>query len=265
MRKENLGTVVDRNVLTENQDRPFWGNDVALRGQWSEGGAVPKSQILPLSKTLSGTPALWGKPEFIPRPRRPCPSPAVLFVPTLLVFCLCFFRAAPAAYGGSQARGPIGALAAQPQQRQIWAASTTYTTAHTNSGSPTHWARARIEPTSSWILVGFISAVPQQELPNLCINVTDFLCFVIVRSKRQTQLDLNSASLCTSVTRFQTFLYPPLTPQQPELPSVKSWSWYFTFLVLSFFIWERLEYGPFQWGWWQRSQSRAWGLPFLCC
>jgi len=45
------------------------------------------------------------------------------------------------AYGGSQARGPIGAVAAslhpEPQQRRIRAASATYTTAHGNAGSLT--------------------------------------------------------------------------------------------------------------------------------
>ena len=38
-------------------------------------------------------------------------------------------------------------------------------TAHGNPGSPTHGARPGIEPTSSQILIGFISAVPQGELP----------------------------------------------------------------------------------------------------
>ena len=50
-------------------------------------------------------------------------------------FCLfSFSRAVPAAYGGSQARGPIEAVAScscqptpEPQQRGIWVASATYT------------------------------------------------------------------------------------------------------------------------------------------
>ena len=33
----------------------------------------------------------------------------------------------------------------------------TYTTAHGNAGSLTHWARPRIKPTSSWILVRFVN------------------------------------------------------------------------------------------------------------
>ena len=49
---------------------------------------------------------------------------------------------------------------------EIQAASVTYTIAHSYAGSPTHWARPGIEPASSWILVGFISAVPRRELPS---------------------------------------------------------------------------------------------------
>ena len=45
----------------------------------------------------------------------------------------------------------------QPQQCQIWAVSVTCTTAHSNSRLPTHWARPGIEPTSSWILVRFVT------------------------------------------------------------------------------------------------------------
>ena len=32
------------------------------------------------------------------------------------------------------------------------------------AGSPTHWARPGIEPASSWLLVGFVTAQPWQEL-----------------------------------------------------------------------------------------------------
>ena len=35
--------------------------------------------------------------------------------------------------------------------------SATYTTAHGNTGSLTHWARPGIEPTTSWFLVGFVN------------------------------------------------------------------------------------------------------------
>ena len=45
----------------------------------------------------------------------------------------------------------------QPQQRGIWAASATYTTAHSNTGSLTQWARPGMEPVSSWILARFVN------------------------------------------------------------------------------------------------------------
>ena len=49
----------------------------------------------------------------------------------------------------------------QPQQHQIRATSATYTTAHGNAGSLSHWVRPRIEPKSSWMLVRFVSAEPR--------------------------------------------------------------------------------------------------------
>ena len=60
--------------------------------------------------------------------------------------------ATPAAHGGSQAR-PMP----EPQQRRIRASSATYTTAHGNAGSLTHWVRAGTEPATSWFLVGFVN------------------------------------------------------------------------------------------------------------
>ena len=54
---------------------------------------------------------------------------------------------------------------AQPQQCQTQATSLTYTTAHGNVRPLTHWARPGIELASPWILVGFVSSVPQTELP----------------------------------------------------------------------------------------------------
>ena len=57
-------------------------------------------------------------------------------------FFFLLFRAAPAAYVGSQARGQIGAVARQatpqPQKRRIQVASATFTTAPGNPGSLTH-------------------------------------------------------------------------------------------------------------------------------
>ena len=40
----------------------------------------------------------------------------------------------------------------------------TYTTAHSNTRSLTHWSRPEIKPITSWFLVRFVFAVPWREL-----------------------------------------------------------------------------------------------------
>ena len=68
------------------------------------------------------------------------------------------------AYGGSQARGLIGAIAAGLDHSHSNMGSATYTTVHSNTGSLTHGVRPGTKSTNSQFLVGFISAVPRQEL-----------------------------------------------------------------------------------------------------
>ena len=71
----------------------------------------------------------------------------------------------PTEYGSSQARGKLEMkLLAYGTAGQIPAMSATYTIAHGNAGSLTHWAGPGMEPETSWILVGFITSEPQQEL-----------------------------------------------------------------------------------------------------
>jgi len=72
------------------------------------------------------------------------------------------------AYGSSQARSGISYSCRprpQPQKCQNPSHIFTYTAAHGNLGSLTHWERPQVKPASSWILAGFVSAAPQQELP----------------------------------------------------------------------------------------------------
>ena len=81
--------------------------------------------------------------------------------PILLFFLL--FRAALVACRGSSlgVKSDLRLQAApQPQQRRNQAVSSTYTTAHDNAGSLTHRVRPGLESTTSWFLVGFISAAP---------------------------------------------------------------------------------------------------------
>ena len=81
---------------------------------------------------------------------------------------LFFFRATPIAYGSSQPRGRIRAVAASLCHSHCNTGSKIHlhpTPQLTAARSPTHWMRPGIEPTSSWILVRFISAAPWQGLP----------------------------------------------------------------------------------------------------
>ena len=57
-----------------------------------------------------------------------------------------------------------GQATPQPQQLQILAAYMNYTTAHGNARSLIQWAKPGFEPTSSWVLVRFVTAEPQGEL-----------------------------------------------------------------------------------------------------
>ena len=81
----------------------------------------------------------------------------------ILFFFLPFglFRATSMAYGGSQAMGPVGAVAAGLHQSHSNIRSEphlqTYTTAHGNAGSLTHWERPGIKPASLWMLGSFVN------------------------------------------------------------------------------------------------------------
>ena len=71
----------------------------------------------------------------------------------------------------------------QPQQpHQIPAGSVTHTEAQSNTRVLTHWKRPGIEPASSWILVRFITAEPQQELQKpifMSVHYSLLTCFPI--------------------------------------------------------------------------------------
>ena len=61
-----------------------------------------------------------------------------IFIYLFGFFVFCLFRAAPSAYGSSQARARIGAVAGSLPQGHSNARTATYTTAHGNAGSLTH-------------------------------------------------------------------------------------------------------------------------------
>ena len=88
----------------------------------------------------------------------------------------------------SQARSWIRAAAASLRHSHshagsIWAAlcpaaSANYAAAYSNTGSLTHWARPGIEPTTSWILVGFLMRWTTMGTPSrglvliICLSLT---------------------------------------------------------------------------------------------
>ena len=71
------------------------------------------------------------------------------------------FRGAPAAYGGSQARGLIGpvvfGLCQNHSNAGLEPAFVTYPTAHGQCQIHNPLNEARIQPVSSWMLVEFIN------------------------------------------------------------------------------------------------------------
>ena len=68
----------------------------------------------------------------------------------------------------------------QRQQYQIWATSATYTIAHGNTGSLTHWVRPKMEPTTSWFLVGFINHWAMMGTPQFLVFWGTSLLFSMV-------------------------------------------------------------------------------------
>ena len=84
-----------------------------------------------------------------------------------LIFVFLLFGATPTAHGSFQAKGRIRATSLGLHHSHMWDPSR-ICDLHWNlwqRWSMTYWARPGIEPTSSWILVGFVSTAPQRELP----------------------------------------------------------------------------------------------------
>ena len=73
--------------------------------------------------------------------------------------------------------------------------SVTYTTAHGNPRSLTYWSRPGIEPTSLWILVGFVTAEPQRELWYVIYFWSSYLCQNLLITSGSI-LELSLSSFC---------------------------------------------------------------------
>ena len=85
----------------------------------------------------------------------------------LFVCLFVCFRATPVVYGSPQARAQ--SCSCQPNTATATRDSSCicdYTTAHGNAGYLTHWVRPRIKPTSSHILVRFLTYWATVGIPN---------------------------------------------------------------------------------------------------
>ena len=77
-----------------------------------------------------------------------------------LVFCFCYLESTCSIWKFSGLGSNWSCSCwpmLQPQQCQNRATSAMYTTAHSNAGSLTHWARLGIKLPSSWLLVRFVT------------------------------------------------------------------------------------------------------------
>ena len=103
----------------------------------------------------------------------------------IYTYFFIFFRAALEAYGGSQARGRIEAVAASLHHHHSNARSESClqptTTGDSNAGFLTHWAKPGIEPTTSRFLVGIVSTVPRWEFPVFWFFFFEDFCIYVIR------------------------------------------------------------------------------------
>ena len=89
-----------------------------------------------------------------------------------LFFVFCLFLAGPHPWHidvprlGTEAELQLLAYAAATAWR-MWAESATYTTAHGNIGSSTHWVRPGIEPASEWIVARFVNQWAMMGTPKI--------------------------------------------------------------------------------------------------
>ena len=113
------------------------------------------------------------------------------------------FRAAPAAYWGSQVRGWIGAAGASLRHshsntRSKPHLSPTPHTAHGNTRSLTHWAKPEIKHVSSWMLVRFVSTEPWGKPPFFFLRTySQPMAVPILEVESELQLQASATAIAT--------------------------------------------------------------------
>ena len=101
----------------------------------------------------------------------------------------------------------------------IWATAARLHHSHSNSGSPTHWARPGIKLASSWILIGFASTAPQQEFLHP-------LSYIIFHHVLSPETEFGFFSYCGHIIfKKHSLLGVPIVAQwkQIQLVSMRMW------------------------------------------
>ena len=111
--------------------------------------------------------------------------------------------------------------------------SVTYTAAHSNAGSLTHWGRPGIELASSWILVGLFTTEPQRELPGTFLKTwprsfwIDMKgCLNILLSLKISKYSPSFVILCSFSTVVKQTILKALVPSNSTI------YWWFCDLVI---------------------------------
>ena len=123
----------------------------------------------------------------------------------IYIFFFLSFRAAPIAYGSFQARGPIGAAAAGIHHGHSSGGSELHLWPTPQLMAMPHWGRPGIEPTSSRMLVGFVTAEPQQELPIFLFLMTDTHLLWKIKTLEKHNVKSKSSILQSLLILFRLF------------------------------------------------------------
>ena len=150
-----------------------------------------------------------------------CTCVNVIYLSVSVCLSVCFFGLHPR-HGSSQTRDRIRALAAglhHTRQLRIWAKSASYTAAHDNTGSLTHWVRPGIEPVSSWILVMFLNCWATTGTPYNVIYLpkcyTVILCKLLYKIIVYHLSSILSTTWCTDCIEFSSVDYLNLYINSP--------------------------------------------------
>ena len=142
--------------------------------------------------------------------------------------------------------------------------SATYTTAHSNARSQTHWATPGIEPASSWNTSWIRFRWHQNKLPKIIFkSLWHFQCifhetYVLkLLGIYQSIVDVwrleggvknwqseNMRHMWLYITRLKIFYIPPILKREytPQILFKTLWTFHWTFLIYKWRHWDQRDY-----------------------